>query len=118
MPAAIPGGQHGYSPSCPAGSLPPSDDMDLPGYARLLRDAARLARWIRDRLQRYKLPPKVLEGLLPEKKALHERRPKVWLDRAFEKSSDDFLTKKINHYRARASRVLLPDLMFHTTSDE
>ena len=41
MPAAIPGGQHGYSPSCPAGSLPPSDDMDLPGYARLLRDAAR-----------------------------------------------------------------------------
>ena len=40
MPAAIPGGQYGYSPSCPAGSLLPSDDMDLPGYACLLRDAA------------------------------------------------------------------------------
>lgn len=40
MPAAIPGGQYGYSPSCPAGSLLPPDDMDLPGYACLLRDAA------------------------------------------------------------------------------
>jgi hypothetical protein len=40
LPAAIPGGQYGYSPSCPAGSLLPDDDMDLPGYACLLRDAA------------------------------------------------------------------------------
>jgi len=41
LPAAIPGRKHGQGPGCPAGSLPPPDDMDLPGYACLLRDAAR-----------------------------------------------------------------------------
>jgi hypothetical protein len=41
LPAAIPGGQHQQGLSRPAGSLPLSDDMDLPSYACLLRDAAR-----------------------------------------------------------------------------
>jgi hypothetical protein len=41
MPTAIPGREHGHDPGYPAGSLPLADDMDLPGYACLLRDAAR-----------------------------------------------------------------------------
>ena len=64
-------------------------------------------RWIRDRLQRYKLPPEVLEKLPPEKKAVHERRPRIWLDKAFEKPSDDFLTKKIYPALDRSARLIV-----------
>jgi WD40 repeat protein len=71
------------------------------------RDAEGLARWIRARLQRYKLPPAVLEKLPPEKKVLHERRPSVWLDKAYEKPSDDFLTKKIYPALDRSARLIV-----------
>ena len=71
------------------------------------RDDKGLARWIRYRLQRYKLPPKVLEKLPPEKQKVHERRPRLWLDRAFEKPSDDFLTKKIYPALDRSARLIV-----------
>ena len=70
-------------------------------------DAAALARWIRDRLQQYKLSLEVLEALSPEKKAVHERRPTVWLDRACEKSSDGFLIKKIYPALDASARLLV-----------
>jgi WD40 repeat protein len=59
------------------------------------RDATRLAQWIRNRLQRFRLPPEILQELPREKQELHARRPRIWLDTAYEKSSDDFLLKKV-----------------------
>lgn len=41
MPSAIRDSKHGQTPGCSAGTLPVSEDMELPDYARLLRDAAR-----------------------------------------------------------------------------
>lgn len=84
-------------------SAPAAQTADLPGpkydydafvsYRR--RDSTRLAHWIRSRLQRYRLPPEILEELSPDKQALHSRRPRIWLDTSYEKSSDDFLLKKV-----------------------
>lgn len=71
------------------------------------RDASALARWIRDRLQHYRLPPEVLKELAPQKKLLHERRPRIWLDRAFEKPSDDFLTGKVYPALDRSARLIV-----------
>jgi hypothetical protein len=59
------------------------------------RDATRLAQWIRNRLQRFRLPLEILRELPPEKQELHKRRPRVWLDTSYEKANDDFLVKKI-----------------------
>jgi WD40 repeat protein len=74
-------------------------------YRRL--DASALAQWIRQRLQRYKLPREVFEKLTPDKKTLHERRPKIWFDKAFEKPSDDFLTKKIYPALDQSARLIV-----------
>ena len=71
------------------------------------RDASSLARWIRDRLQRQTLPAEVVQGLAPEKRAIHERRPRIWLDSAFEKPSDDFLTKKIYPALDNSARLIV-----------
>ena len=71
------------------------------------RDATALARWIRDRLQRYRFPPEVLEGLAPEKRLRYERRPRIWLDKAYEKPSDDFLTKKIYPALNQSARLIV-----------
>ena len=71
------------------------------------RDATAIARWSRDRLQRYKLPLVVLEGLAEEKRSLYERRPQIWLDKAYEKPSDDFLTKKIYPALDQSSRLIV-----------
>jgi WD domain, G-beta repeat len=71
------------------------------------RDATALAQWIRDRLRHYRLPPEVLEGLAPEKRDLHERRPRIWLDKAYEKPSDDFLTKKIYPALDQSARLVV-----------
>lgn len=96
--------QHASADSATLGSAPYEYDAFI-SYRR--RDATGLARWIRDRLQRYKLPPEVLEVLPPDKKAVHERRPRVWLDSAFEKPSDDFLTKKIYPALDRSARLIV-----------
>jgi len=58
-------------------------------------DASVLAGWIRNRLQRYRLPDEVLKSLSPEMQELHRRRPRIYLDRAYEKPSDDFLQNKL-----------------------
>jgi WD40 repeat protein len=59
------------------------------------RDATRLARWIRRRLQRFRIPPEILRELSSERRELHNQTPRIWLDTSYEKSSDDFLVKKI-----------------------
>src|ERR1700674_3269800 len=59
------------------------------------RDATWLAQWIRNKLQRLRLPPEILRELPHEKQELHTRRPQIWLDTSYEKSSDDFLLKKV-----------------------
>lgn len=75
-------------------SFEPRYDYDaFVSYRR--RDSTRLAQWIRSRLQRHRLPPEILEELPPDKQALHGRRPRIWLDTSYEKSSDDFLLKKV-----------------------
>lgn len=59
------------------------------------QDATRLARWIRRRLHRFRMPPEILRELSSDRRELHDRRPQIWLDSSYEKSSDDFLRKKI-----------------------
>lgn len=59
------------------------------------REAGVLARWIRNRLQRYRLPPEVLRALSKEKQEIHQRRPRIYLDRIYEKPAGDFLHDKI-----------------------
>jgi WD40 repeat protein len=59
------------------------------------RDATRLAQWIRRRLQRFRIPPEILKELSSERRGIHERTPRIWLDTSYEKASDDFLVKKI-----------------------
>jgi hypothetical protein len=58
-------------------------------------EASALARWIRNRLQRYRLPAEVLDTLPREKQELHQRRPRIYLDRIYEKPSGDFLQEKV-----------------------
>src|SRR5262249_39536448 len=59
------------------------------------RDATWLARWIRNKLLQFRLPPEIVQGLPRHKQELHDRRPQIWLDTSYEKSSDDFLLKKV-----------------------
>ena len=65
------------------------------------RDATRLAQWIRNKLQSFRLPPEILRELPSQKQELYARRPQIWLDTSYEKSSDDFLLKKVLLYRGR-----------------
>ena len=58
------------------------------------QDATRLARWIRRRLHRFRMPPEILRELSSDRREVHDRRPQIWLDTSYEKSSDDFLRKK------------------------
>ncbi len=58
-------------------------------------DGSALAGWIRNRLQKYRLPRDVLDMLPSEKRDLHLRGPRIYLDRAYEKSAADFLQDKI-----------------------
>src|SRR3712207_2483414 len=71
------------------------------------RDAAALARWLRDRLKRFRLPREVLQLLPWSKQELHKRGLRIWLDKAYEKSSDDFLTKKIFPALDRSARLIV-----------
>jgi WD40 repeat protein len=59
------------------------------------RDATWLARWIRNKLLQFRLPPEIVHELPRHKQELHDRRPQIWLDTSYEKSSDDFLLKKV-----------------------
>jgi hypothetical protein len=59
------------------------------------KDASHIAHWIRRRLQHFRMPPVVLAALSEVKQQLHARRPRIWLDKAYEKASTDFLANKI-----------------------
>ena len=63
------------------------------------KDGAALARWIRGRLLRFHLPKEIFDRLDADSVALHDRRPRVWLDTVYERPSDDFLTKKVSRRR-------------------
>src|SRR3954452_12578490 len=84
-----------------APSVDESDKRSLPGYeydafiSYRRGDAAALAQWIRNGLQRFRLPAAILSELSAAKQELHKRRPRVWLDTSYEKSSDDFLQNKV-----------------------
>lgn len=71
------------------------------------RDATRLAQWIRRRLQRFRIPPEILRELSSERRELHERTPRIWLDTSYEKSSDDFLVKKIFPALDNSARLIV-----------
>jgi hypothetical protein len=58
-------------------------------------DASPIAHWIRHRLQKYKLPDDILPKLSVDALELHKRRPRVFIDRAYEKANEDFLKSKI-----------------------
>jgi hypothetical protein len=58
-------------------------------------DAKPLAKWIRSKLLHYRLPPAIVKELPRHKQELHDRRRQIWLDTSYEKSSDDFLLKKV-----------------------
>ena len=78
-------------PTAEAGSIQRWDAFI--SYRR--KDARILAHWLRDCLQRYQLPPDVLQSLSAEKRELHQRRPRIYIDQAFEKPSEDFLLRKL-----------------------
>ena len=71
------------------------------------RDATRLAQWIRSKLQRFRLPPEILRELPGDKQELHTRRPQIWLDTSYEKSSDDFLLKKVFPALDESARLIV-----------
>src|ERR1700694_2683012 len=71
------------------------------------RDATQLAQWIRNKLQRFRLPPEILRELPGEKQELHTRGPRIWLDTSYEKSSDDFLLKKVFPALDNSARLIV-----------
>jgi WD40 repeat protein len=71
------------------------------------REATQLAQWIRNNLQRFRLPPEILRELPREKQELHSRRPQIWLDTSYEKSSDDFLLKKVFPALDKSARLIV-----------
>ena len=71
------------------------------------RDSTRLAQWIRNKLQRFRLPPEILQGLARDKQELHDRGPRIWLDTSYEKANDDFLIKKIFPALDRSERLIV-----------
>jgi WD40 repeat protein len=71
------------------------------------RDATRLAQWVRSKLQHFRLPPEILRELSPHKQELHRRGPRVWLDTSYEKSSDDFLLKKVFPALDKSARLIV-----------
>jgi len=90
----------------PDGRAPGAYEYDaFISYRR--RDATQLAQWIRAKLQRFRLPPEILRELPPEKQDLHNRRPQIWLDTAYEKSSDDFLLRKVFPALENSARLIV-----------
>jgi hypothetical protein len=71
------------------------------------RDATRLAQWIRNRLQSFRLSVEILRELSPDKQALYKRSPRIWLDTSYEKSSDDFLLKKVFPALDESARLIV-----------
>lgn len=82
-------------------------------------EASALASWIRNRLQRYRLPAEVLETLSSEKRELHQRGPRIYVDRVYEKPAEDFLLDKIYPALDASQRliVLSTPSVFDTIKD-
>ncbi len=59
------------------------------------KDASQLAQWIRRQILNYRLPAEILKALPNQTKKMHERRPRVWLDTAYERANDDFLLRNV-----------------------
>lgn len=62
-------------------------------YRRLR--AAGLARWLRNKLVRYKPPPELIDVLPDQTAALLNRPREIFLDTAFEKANEDFWSRQI-----------------------
>jgi WD40 repeat protein len=88
------------------GSIQQKYDYDaFVSYRR--RDATRLAQWIRNKLQSFRLPPEILRELPSQKQEICARRPQIWLDTSYEKSSDDFLLKKVFPALDKSARLIV-----------
>jgi hypothetical protein len=83
-----------------------SDDYDaFIAYRR--GDATSLARWLRARLQNFVLPDEIVRDIPPTKQAIHVRRPRIFLDTAYEKSSDDWLARKVFPALDKSDRLIV-----------
>ena len=106
-----PGQEHGAVASDPQPDSLPAQTSVSYDYGAFIsyrrRDGAVLARWLRWRLQLFELPPELLSLLSEEARALHSRKPRIYLDTAYEKPSDDFLTKKIYPALDQSRRLIL-----------
>lgn len=71
------------------------------------KDAADLARWLRNRIRTFKLPPELIELLSKDKQDLYQRKPRIWLDTAYEKASDDFLLNKVFPALDQSERLIV-----------
>lgn len=71
------------------------------------RDGAPLARYVRRRLLRFRLPREVIARIDPAARDMHARGPHIWLDTAYERPSDDFLTHKVFPALDRAERLIV-----------
>jgi WD40 repeat protein len=86
--------------------VPQQGDYDaFISYRR--QDGSGLARWIRSKLRRFRLPEKVAAELSEDKKKLYTQRPNIWLDTAYERPSDDFLTNKVYPALDRSARLIV-----------
>jgi WD40 repeat protein len=88
----------------PEGSSTEEYDLFI-SYRR--RDGRFIAMWLRDRLRRAVLVPEVVSQLSIASRQMHERRPRIFLDTAFEKPSPDFLSKKVYPALDRARRLVV-----------
>lgn len=70
-------------------------------------DGRQLAEWLARKIRRFRLPGAVLAGLSSANSAVHERRPRVFLDTNVERASSDFLNKKILPALDETARLLV-----------
>ncbi|WP_164568321.1 hypothetical protein [Rhizobium ruizarguesonis] len=88
-----------------ATNLPRSTYDVFVSYRR--KDATPLAQWIRRQILNYRLPPEILKSLPDQNREMHERRPRVWLDTAYERASDDFLISNVFPALDRSKRLIV-----------
>jgi WD40 repeat protein len=101
-----------------APNLPPSTYDVFISYRR--KDATPLAQWIRRQILNYRLPPEILKSLPEQNRQMHERRPQVWLDTAYERASDDFLIRNVFPALDLSKRLIVvatPSVQQPITSD-
>jgi hypothetical protein len=70
-------------------------------------DGVKLARWLRRRLLYFKLPTDLLPKIEPWARELHIRRPRIFLDSAYEKPNPNFLLEKVYPALDRSKRLIV-----------